>query len=338
MKNIENLDNEHISRSINDLLLNNNQPVDFTNSYTNTTLFEGDYRVLFQPPTGSFIFYHTSSIHKEFNLLFDLLPQFIILHFQFDGNFWGNFVNGNEYNFNAGEHNIFVVGKDYSTQNLFLQQEKMNFCSIYIPMNVFEKYLSMEDIFFALYTEKRKSEQSFMLFEQNLPINLTVGNLLKDFFSSKQSGIFKSLYMEAKIMEILASQLQQYAAKNQKPETANKQSIKDADIEKLHTVKEVLQNTFLQSYSLQSIAKMGGINEFKLKKGFKEIFGNTVFGYLADLKMEYAKEKLVQKKASISEISDEIGFQHPQHFSQAFKKKYGYSPSQYFNNNSLVAY
>jgi AraC-like DNA-binding protein len=82
---------------------------------------------------------------------------------------------------------------------------------------------------------------------------------------------------------------------------------------------------------------MADINEFKLKKGFKEIFGNTVFGYLVDLKMEYAKEKLVQKKVSISEISDEIGFQHPQHFSQAFKKKYGYFPSQYFNNN-LMAY
>lgn len=334
MKHIENSDNEYISRSINELLINNNQPIDFTNSYTNTKLFEGGYRVLFQPPTGSFIFYHTSSIHKEFNLSFDLLPQFIILHFQFDGNFWGNFVSGNEYNFNAGEHNIFVVGKDYSTQNLFLQQEKMNFCSIYIPINVFEKYLSMEETFFALYTEKRKSEQSFMLFEQNLSINLTIENLLKDFFSSKQSGIFKSLYIEAKIMEILVSQLQQYVAKSQ---TTNKQSLKDTDREKLHTVKEVLQNTFLETYSLQSIAKMAGINEFKLKKGFKEIFGNTVFGYLADLKMEYAKEKLVQKKASISEISDEIGFQHPQHFSQAFKKKYGYSPSQYFNNN-LMAY
>lgn len=334
MKNTENSDNEYISRSINELLINTNQPIDFTNSYTNTKLFEGGYRVLFQPPTGSFIFYHTSTIHKEFNLLYDLLPQFIILHFQFDGNFWGNFVNGNEYNFNAGEHNIFVVGKDYSTQNLFLQQEKMNFCSIYIPIDVFEKYLSMEENFFTLYTEKRKSEQSFMLFEQNLSINLTIENLLKDFFSSKQSGIFKSLYIEAKIMEILVSQLQQYVAKSQ---TTNKQSLKDTDREKLHTVKEVLQNTFLEPYSLQSIAKMAGINEFKLKKGFKEIFGNTVFGYLADLKMEYAKEKLVQKKASISEISDEIGFQHPQHFSQAFKKKYGYSPSQYFNNN-LMAY
>jgi AraC-like DNA-binding protein len=334
MKNTENSDNEYISRSINELLINKNQPIDFTNSYTNTKLFEGGYRVLFQPPTGSFIFYHTSTIHKEFNLLYDLLPQFIILHFQFDGNFWGNFVSGNEYNFNAGEHNIFVVGKDYSTQNLFLQQEKMNFCSIYIPIDVFEKYLSMEEAFFTLYTEKRKSEQSFMLFEQNLSINLTIENLLKDFFSSKQSGIFKSLYIEAKIMEILVSQLQQYVAKSQ---TTNKQSLKDTDREKLHTVKEVLQNTFLETYSLQSIAKMAGINEFKLKKGFKEIFGNTVFGYLADLKMEYAKEKLVQKRASISEISDEIGFQHPQHFSQAFKKKYGYSPSQYFNNN-LMAY
>jgi AraC-like DNA-binding protein len=337
MQPTENSDDKYISRSINELLINNGQSVDFANTYTSTNLFEGGYRVLFQPPTGSFIFYHTSTIHKEFNLLYDLLPQFIILHFQFDGNFWGNFVSGNEYNFNAGEHNIFVVGKDYSTQNLFLQQEKMNFCSIYIPIDVFEKYLLMAGDFFALYTEKSKSQQSFMLFEQNLPINLPIQNLIKDFFSSKQSGVFKSLYLEAKIMELLVLQLQQYVLKGQNAENTGKQSLKDTDKEKLYLIKEVLQHSFLEPYSLQSIAKMAGINEFKLKKGFKEIFGNTVFGYLADLKMEYAKEKLVQKKASISEISDEIGFQHPQHFSQAFKKKYGYSPSQYFNNN-LMAY
>ena len=74
------------------------------------------------------------------------------------------------------------------------------------------------------------------------------------------------------------------------------------------------------------LSRIAGINEFKLKRGFKEVFGQTVFGYLNDERMDLAKSDLLEKQKSITEIAFELGFSSVQHFSNAFKKKFGVSP------------
>ncbi|WP_256441273.1 helix-turn-helix transcriptional regulator [Chitinophaga sp. HK235] len=69
-------------------------------------------------------------------------------------------------------------------------------------------------------------------------------------------------------------------------------------------------------------------NDFKLKKGFKEMFGNTVFGYMNQVRMEKAKLLLLEGKNSIADISFTVGYKNPQHFTAAFKKHFGYLPSE----------
>lgn len=71
-----------------------------------------------------------------------------------------------------------------------------------------------------------------------------------------------------------------------------------------------------------------GINEYDLKKGFKEQFGRTVFGYLGEQRMSLAYELLKTKTQTIGEISSVVGYKNPQHFSSAFKKRFGLSPRQ----------
>jgi AraC-like DNA-binding protein len=79
---------------------------------------------------------------------------------------------------------------------------------------------------------------------------------------------------------------------------------------------------------LTELAKIAGINEFKLKHGFKEVFKNTVFGYLSDYKLMRAKELLADNSKNIKNISDELGYSSVQHFSNAFSKKFGISPGK----------
>ena len=80
--------------------------------------------------------------------------------------------------------------------------------------------------------------------------------------------------------------------------------------------------------SLIELVELSGLNDFKLKRGFKELFGTTVFGYLFDLRIERAQEMLREGKQSIAEISFHIGYKNPQHFTAAFKRKFGYLPSE----------
>ena len=81
--------------------------------------------------------------------------------------------------------------------------------------------------------------------------------------------------------------------------------------------------------SLQEIANEVGLSISKLKEGFKHIYGESVFNFLLDYKLEFARKQLLTKKYNVSEISLQVGYSTASHFIAAFKKKYGTTPKQY---------
>jgi len=73
------------------------------------------------------------------------------------------------------------------------------------------------------------------------------------------------------------------------------------------------------------------LNEYKLKKGFKELFGTTVFGYIHQIRMDLAKRLLLGTSKTAKEIAYETGYGSPQHFSKAFKEQFGIPPNSIRN-------
>ena len=71
------------------------------------------------------------------------------------------------------------------------------------------------------------------------------------------------------------------------------------------------------------------MNIKKLKEGFKQIYGETVYGYLLDHKMNEARRMLNAKQHNINEISLRLGYSTSSHFISAFKKKFGTTPKKY---------
>jgi len=69
----------------------------------------------------------------------------------------------------------------------------------------------------------------------------------------------------------------------------------------------------------------------KLKDGFKQIYGDTVFNFLLNYKMELARDMIESQKYNVSEISDLVGYSTPSHFIAAFRKKYGTTPKKYMS-------
>ena len=94
----------------------------------------------------------------------------------------------------------------------------------------------------------------------------------------------------------------------------------------MYKVKTILENNLEAPLSLMELSRTVGINDFKLKKGFKEVFGNTVFGYLNELKMNRAQLLLLNNDLSVAEIARLTGYKNPTHFTAAFKKKFGVLP------------
>lgn len=110
---------------------------------------------------------------------------------------------------------------------------------------------------------------------------------------------------------------------------APRYQLKPADISTMHNIKNYLQQHFLdEDLCLRLICQHFGLNEFKLKKGFKMLFGQTVFGYAHQLKMQLSRDMLMTQNMNVNETAELLGYSTPNHFSSAFKKMYGFCPGK----------
>ncbi len=107
-----------------------------------------------------------------------------------------------------------------------------------------------------------------------------------------------------------------------------------SDIEKIKTAKNILTEEFNKNISIAELSKRSHINEFKLKKGFKEVFGNTVHEYLRDLRLEKGLLMIKNGEANITEAALETGFATPSSFTRSFRGKYGNSPKKYMKSQT----
>ena len=147
-------------------------------------------------------------------------------------------------------------------------------------------------------------------------------SIIHDMQHAPYQGYLKGVYLEAKAIELFLMQVQQLDEK--KP--ANNSNLTPADIESLHAIHDHIGLYYHQPCSILSLSRMAGINQMKLKAGFKELFGTTVFGYLSDVRMQEAKRLLQEEKLYVNEVADRMGYKHPHHFAAAFRRKFGVTP------------
>ncbi|WP_020532362.1 helix-turn-helix transcriptional regulator [Flexithrix dorotheae] len=174
---------------------------------------------------------------------------------------------------------------------------------------------------FHQFIEDIEAERPSMLVKGNMPISPNMQIVLFQMMNSSFEDPLRTTYFQAKVFELLT--LIAGGLQLEKPQF----SFGKEDEEKFYFAKEQLIKNVANPPSLSELAKMSGLNEFKLKKGFKEIFGNSVFGYLLDFKLEKAKQLLVNPDLSIGDVAFLTGYKNQGHFTTAFKKKYGVTPN-----------
>ena len=80
---------------------------------------------------------------------------------------------------------------------------------------------------------------------------------------------------------------------------------------------------------LEELSEKVGLSLKKLKMGFKQIYGDTVYGFLFDYKMDYARQLLDSGSYNVNEVGLKIGYSTGSHFIAAFKKKFATTPKKY---------
>jgi len=228
-----------------------------------------------------------------------------------------------------GECNIWSVNDVRTDGCRFKKDVNCRFFGVMIN-NEYLKTLAHQhpDLLSDLYTRYSNGE-TFLFNKKQLSINAEMNLIISQIKNAQLIGSIKELYLEAKIIELLALQLQ---ANHDNPDHTNAYAyFKKRDVDKIHEAREILLSHINNPPSIQDLAKQVGINDKKLKYGFKEVYNQTVYGCLFDYKMNMARQLLQETEKTINEVALECGYEYASHFSTAFKRKYGISPKMFKN-------
>ncbi|MEM6426255.1 MAG: AraC family transcriptional regulator [Cyanobacteria bacterium P01_D01_bin.128] len=138
-------------------------------------------------------------------------------------------------------------------------------------------------------------------------------------------GLSRQLYIEGKVLELLALQFRQLTGgqPDQPP------SLKTCDIDRIYEARDILIQNLASPPSLSDLSRRVHLNENKLSQGFRQVFDTTVFGYLHDHRMERARQILQAGNLNVQETAYQVGYTSRSSFVAAFKKKFELAPSHY---------
>lgn len=140
-------------------------------------------------------------------------------------------------------------------------------------------------------------------------------------FSTKYTGLNRVLFLRSQITELLAHY---FSFLHQEQE----QKLDEAEQQKLLLAKDILIRQMEAPPNLTELSKQIGLNSYKLKKNFKEMFGVPVFKYLQNERLDRAHKLLRSQDVTIQEAAWMVGYESLSSFSNAFTKKFGFRPSQ----------
>jgi len=170
-----------------------------------------------------------------------------------------------------------------------------------------------------------ESGRSAALSPTNLNIDLNLQNCINSVLNCTYSDSLKRMFFFSKSIEMLVLQAESFNKLSNKKTTYLNT---EYDKERILFARDYLIKNIDCPPGLSELSKIAGINEYKLKRGFKETFNQTAFEYLSNVRLETAKNDLLDKRKPITEIAFELGYSSLQHFSAAFKKKFGVAPSK----------
>lgn len=165
-----------------------------------------------------------------------------------------------------------------------------------------------------------------MLYPDAMHVTPAMQRIIGEINNSPFTGFTRKLYLEAKIQELFILQLDLCECM-MNIGSQYKQVLNPKDIERIHEAKRYIEEHLDQPRTIIELAHLVGTNESKLKRGFKQLFGTTVFGYMQERRMERARQMFIEEDKSVSEVAHFVGYSNLSNFTNAFKVYFGFPPT-----------
>lgn len=281
-----------------------------------------------QVETGFFILKFTNDSAENQYFKREVNTNFIQFHFCVKGE--GAFVF-NEGNYNLPileDHALLLYNPKLDLPIELSLQPKSWLISILLPIKKLHELFSKEANYISFLSGENKERKYYKdtIFSPSMAI------VLNQLLQFSLHPMVKPLYFKAKTYELLSLYFNT-------PQSVDIEQcpflVDETNVAKIKKAKDIIIERMAEPPTLKELSKEIGLSLNKLKEGFKQVYGDPVFTFLFDYKMEVARQLLVSGNLNVNEVGLKVGYSTASHFIAAFKKKYGVTPKKFVMSLSL---
>ena len=225
----------------------------------------------------------------------------------------------------AGQFAIWNNSRGLPVITSYDGSDAIRYLAFRVPFSVLQQYFGEELGAIA------QTENSSIVADTTPALQMAI----HQYYNAPYEGATRQLFLESKILELMALTMNVFKSGFSK-NYFSYAGIKPLNIEeetRIYAARDYLVTNMENPPSLVELARFAGMNQQKLKCGFRRIFDESAFGYLQQHRLEEARKLLLDGQLSVSEIALHVGYAHFGHFASIFKRKFGVSPSDIRRGN-----
>ncbi len=271
---------------------------------------------------GFFILKFNNETDENQTFKREVSSTFIQFHFCIKGSASFLFNEGN-YTLPLTEENSLLLYNPQRDLPINLVLEKHSWVlSVLLPINKFHGLFSTEADYITFLSKENKDRKYY----KDGRISPSMAIVLNQLMNYNLHPTIKPLYFKAKAYELLSLYFNRPADADveQCPFLAD-----EDNVSKIKKAKQIIISRMAEPPTLQQLADEINLPLNKLKEGFKQIYGDSVFSFLFDYKMEVARQLLATGSHNVNEVGLKVGYSTSSHFIAAFKKKFGTTPKKF---------
>jgi AraC-like DNA-binding protein len=252
----------------------------------------------------------------------DIDSRFIQFHFCIKGSSEFIFNNGN-YRLKIEEENSLLLYNPQRDLPICLEVHPNSWLvSVLVSIKKFHGLFSQEADYITFLSDDNKDKKYYK--DGNISPSMAIA--LNQLINYNLNSSVKNLYFKGKTLELLSL----YFNRNEDADIEQCPFLVDeTNVIKIRKAKDIIIARMAEPSTLQELSEEICLSLKKLKEGFKQIYGDSVFSFLLDYKMEVARKLLEDGNHNVNEVGLKVGYSTSSHFISAFKKKYGTTPKKY---------
>lgn len=252
----------------------------------------------------------------------EVQSNYIQFHFSVKGQAVFTFNQGNYQLPLLEDHSLLLYNPSQELPMNFTLSPKSWMVTLLVSIKKLHWLFSNEAHYISFLTEENRDRKYY----KDDAITPSMAIVLNQLMQYNLHPMVKPIYFKAKAFELISLYFNM-------PQNVDVEQcpflVDEENVGKIKKAKGIIISRMAEPPSLSDLAQEVNLPINKLKEGFKQVYGEPVFSFLFEYKMEVARQLLASGTLNVNEVGLKVGYSTSSHFIAAFKKKYGVTPKKF---------